>query len=736
MAKRSQRKAPSSQAAAPQTTIEHSIDFYAHHSPFGANASFTLGRLGRGGGFGLDLGRPAEQDIFVAYARKGEPARALPFFKGSGGASLAAFAMTAPGTDTTAQIPDPTQDAFYRGWQIFPEAEIERDLAWASDSWAAGDLTFRILSPFGPVANPDTADAAATRLAVLPALLAEIELDNSASDEPAWAFFGLAPNDGTGVRTLSHTTQRNLLGIAGETRFALAARPDGDAVQEVQPWFIDQMLSTGKPEVHGLPKQGGLLLHVEPRTKKTFTVALAFYRGGVVTSGIEASYFYTRYYSCVEDVLDTALARAEELKALAAQRDRELRDSKLNPSQQFLLAHATHSYYGSSQLLDSGGRALWVVNEGEYQMINTFDLTVDHLYFELRYHPWAVRNALDLFCDRYFYYDEVQDVLRGREKHTGGLSFVHDMGICNQFSPPHCSSYEIPDRTGGFSFMTHEQLVNWVLCASSYVLTQKDDGWLFERQGTFRETFRSLLHRDHTDPTKRNGVMGYDTAKCGKTGQEITTYDSLDASLGQSRNNLYLAVKTWASYVALAKVFDALGDPELASAASAMADRSAATVVSQFDKKEQFIPAVFNENVDSRIIPAVEGLVFPWLLGDRDATSEKGRYAELITALKQHIRTILVPGVCIDSESNGWKMSSTSHNTWLSKIALSQFVVRKVLGLRFRGQEEEWDSAHSQWQQVGCADWACTDQIRSYDGKDLGSRYYPRAVTSVLWLEE
>jgi len=32
------------------------IDHHSHHSPVGAYASFTVGRIGQGGGFGLALG--------------------------------------------------------------------------------------------------------------------------------------------------------------------------------------------------------------------------------------------------------------------------------------------------------------------------------------------------------------------------------------------------------------------------------------------------------------------------------------------------------------------------------------------------------------------------------------------------------------------------------------------------------------------------------------------------------
>ena len=113
----------------------------------------------------------------------------------------------------------------------------------------------------------------------------------------------------------------------------------------------------------------------------------------------------------------------------------------------------TFAWYGHLKFTD---RPLWLVNEGEYRMINTFDLTVDHLFFELAWHPWAVRNALDLFVRRYSY----------RDQH--GLSFTHDMGVMNHFTPAGRSSYECDHLTGCFSHMTMEQLLNWVLCAVTY----------------------------------------------------------------------------------------------------------------------------------------------------------------------------------------------------------------------------------------------------------------------------
>lgn len=103
-----------------------------------------------------------------------------------------------------------------------------------------------------------------------------------------------------------------------------------------------------------------------------------------------------------------------------------------------------------------------------------------------------------------------------------------------------------------------------------------------------------------------------------------------------------------------------------------------------------------------------------------------------MSLLRRHLQTVLVPGVCVDPVSGGWKMSSTSENTWMSKIFLSQFVAETILGLPLA---DSYDAAHARWQRDGnCRDWAFTDQVRSADGHDFGSRYYPRGVTAVLWL--
>ncbi|NJK91462.1 MAG: beta-xylosidase, partial [Blastochloris sp.] len=283
-----------------------------------------------------------------------------------------------------------------------------------------------------------------------------------------------------------------------------------------------------------------------------------------------------------------------------------------------------------------------------------------------------------------------------------------------------------------FSHMTHEELVNWILCALLYVHRSGDKLWLKKNLSIFQRCLSSMMNRDHPEPALRNGIMGLDSSRCAG-GSEITTYDSLDTSLGQARNNLYLAVKSWACYVGLEALFQKVGRSKAARDCHQQAAR-ACTTLSAALNPQGYIPAVIGEGVDSQIIPAVEGLVFPHLLGLPQALSEDGPYTPLIRALKTHTRTVLQPGACLFPDG-GLKLSSSSNNSWLSKIYLCQFVIREVLRLPCASLMTQADRAHVAWLlHPQESYWAWSDQMIS--GVASGSKYYPRGVTAILWLQE
>lgn len=710
------------------------IFFNAHHAPIGAFASLTLGCRGASGGFGLELGKPADQSFYIGLESPRQPGvlEMLPFYadEEAAGERERYTGDSAPATAGAQPHRTPgTED-----WKLsaFSDETITRDFQLGTDTWRAGDLTFRLLSPVRAIPDPDHAASDALAETLLPAVLAELTVDNRQCDRPRRAVFGYTGSDPyAAMRRLDDTAAGQFVGIGQGRLTAIVSRDPG--VESALGFSLRDILEYELPEnrTFGLGNCGALLIDVPARTLQTYRFALCFYRGGYVTTGIDATYLYTRCFRCIEAVADYALTHFDRLASVSAAADRLLAETNLSGDQRFMLAQAIRSYYGSTQLLDWDGRPFWVVNEGEYRMMNTFDLTVDQLYYELRLNPWTVRNELDAFTHRYRYYDTVR--FPGSDvSYPGGISFTHDMGVANAVSRPGYSSYEMYGRTGCFSHMTHEQLVNWLCCATVYTAQTSDRLWLQENLPVVQECFQSLLNRDHPDPAQRNGIMSLDSSRA-MGGAEITTYDSLDVSLGQARGNIYLAGKTWACYVALEKLFHEEGSEVLAAAAGAQAERCAATLLEHVTEAG-YIPAVLDEGNDSRIIPAIEGLIFPYFAGCREALDPNGRFGALIRALRRHFETVLKPGVCLFPDG-GWKLSSTSDNSWLSKIYLCQFVARQILGIDCDAVTKDADAAHAAWlTDPRNAYWAWSDQMDA--GFAVGSKYYPRGVTAILWLEE
>lgn len=695
------------------------IFFNAHHSPIGAFSSLTLGFKGAKGGLGLELGKPADQNMYIGLqSTEGEYFNAMPFFHGSEDESKR-YDVEKASQDEEKSI-------------LVPFKNIDREFNLCSDKFTAGDLTFTIYSQVCALPDPETADPEELKSAIVPAVLMEMTIDNTKYDKSRRAFLGYSASDPySSIRRLDDTTDGKLKGIGNGRITAIATK---DITVNSASGFIMEHILTEKLQENwtfGLGWTGALLMDVPAGEKRTYRFAAAFYRQGFATVGMDAVYYYTRYFKNIEEALEYALVNFDKYKAVCSKGDTLINSTKLSDNQKFMLIHSIRSYYGSTELLLCHNKPLWIVNEGEYRMINTFDLITDQLFFEMKLNPWTVKNELDIFSSRYSYYDTVRFPGETTE-YPGGISFTHDMGMANTFSRPHYSSYEKQGISGCFSYMTHEQLVNWICCSSVYVEQTKDKLWLENNLNTFIEGFKSMINRDHPDPEKRTGIMKLDSSRA-MGGAEITTYDSLDISLGQARNNLYLAGKCWAAYIALERIFKNNNLFDLSKEAGSQAEKCAASILEQVTK-EGYIPAVFEGGNDSKIIPAIEGLIFPYFTNCKEALDEDGRFGSYIKALKNHLNRILSKGVCL-FEDGGWKLSSTSNNSWLSKVYLCQFIARKILGLEWDDKGAAADEAHVNWLlHEEMSYWCWSDQIIS--GVATGSKYYPRGVTSILWLEE
>lgn len=686
--------------------------FNSHHSAWGAYMSFVLGKYGAGGGIVTSYVNNPGHSIYAGFTREHEVTKIFPFASLERNNFEAAFGLDA-GDDIT-------------NVEFFPENDITREYKPATDTFSAQGLSIKIFSPFAKVPQIKELSVEEKKKYLLPAILIEIEMDNTNSSSEVSAFLGMK-----GYRRLLNEYNPELIGGASGRSKGFATLPEKDMTVDIGMNLVKQ-LAVGKVTKYRLGDEIIISFKVNAGEKRNITFALAAYEGGLVTSGIDAGYAYTECFNDIEEVLKYALDNAEYYKKLSYECDKELEASNLNPYRKFLFSHSVHSYLASTELLKKpDGSYIWVVNEGEYAMMNTLDLTIDHLFWELKYHPWTVENNLDLFASRYSYKDEVRtsagDILKG------GISFCHDMGVGNIFSIPGQSSYEMTHDlehiNGCFSFMTMEQLLNWSLCACLYATSVKDINWLERNKNTLIDCLNSIIARD----TNRDGIMDVDSTKSGKHG-EITTYDSLDSSLGQARNNLYLAVKTWSALVCMSSLFGKLNLHNESAEALGMAMKAAECITSKFIDAEGYIPAVFENGNTSRIIPAIEALVYPYHMGLNDVLSKNGPFGSFIETLCKHTLTVLTPGICIDAKTGAWKISSTSLNTWMSKVFISQFVSEKVLGLKASLDNAAADKAHTFFQTEGCSEYCVVDQVNAEEGTAIGSRLYPRLITSVLWL--
>lgn len=699
------------------------MHYHSQHAPFGAFASFTLGLPGARGGFGQSLSGPADQDVYTGFRRvKADHTpsgrwQLLPFFQRPQVAAVAAFT----GENTQSDSHEP---------QAVDIARIERRLGWATDTWRHEGFSLRIFSPFSRTSDPASMDRDAARRAFAPVVCAELAFDNTRGTEPVELLFGLGHVDQP-LRALEDSAG-DLHGFACGQAYGFAARPE-DVATRIQGLDLFNPPARDHRGLHLLGSEAGLVFRVPAGAARRFPIVLGFYQAGIITTGLPTRYYYTQFFNDLEAVLRHGLDDHAHYAVTSEARDAELATAPLDEHQRWLIAQATHSYFGSSQLLLHRGRPLWVVNEGEYRMINTFDLTVDHLFFELAWHPWAVSNTLDLFVQRYRYTDHIQRP-GGESVVRGGVSFTHDMGVANQFTPPGRSSYECDHLHGCFSHMTMEQLLNWICCAATYAEKTKDTAWLRGHQKLLLACAESLRRRDDPRAARRTGLLKWDSHRCGADGGEITTYDSLDVSLGQARNNLYIAVKALGAWTLLERAFATLGLAEDSAEARAAADQAAAAVADKFEADTGLFPAVFEAGNRSRILPAVEGLVFPLYLGY--ANELRDRHPDLFAKLSRHMTNALQPGVCLDATTGAWKISSTSHNTWFSKIALARHVVQRLFPEALNEAARAADAVHARMQQSEpLGKYAMVDQVNSTNGVSLGSRYYPRIVTACLWLE-
>lgn len=180
----------------------NNIFFNAHHPPIGAYASFTLGFKGAKGGLGQEMAKPADQNIFIGLQSSDKSCyEALPFFK----------------MEDNSQNIDNIKHST-KIWNTLPhimffeDAAIDRIFKLATDTWIAKDLIFMIYSPVRSIPDPQSSvEINSLKIALLPAVLAELTVNNIYGQESRRVYFGYQGNDPyCGMRRLEDTIDNGL----------------------------------------------------------------------------------------------------------------------------------------------------------------------------------------------------------------------------------------------------------------------------------------------------------------------------------------------------------------------------------------------------------------------------------------------------------------------------------------------------------------------------------------------
>ncbi len=698
--------------AAPAFTVVSSnqlVFVNVDHAPVGACSTLAYGFPGgtlNGNSFGGDISGLGMSSPAVPFHVLGD---------GGGGGGVVIALAGSPGLQALPFLASPASVGSSASY--FPEANVHRTLTPGTDQWGIDNtgFSFTHYSPPWYMPDLDTATLADKKRFFLPAtwLVFTVNNTNATAED---LYFGL-PASATQTTFANGAYQGFLVGEA-----ALAIRAGSCDL------LSGASLTTA---LIGMTKGFAFHLNVPAGQLRTLTVVVAYYRTAVVDTRVSGSYYYTSLFGSVDSVVDSAFAGLADAQMRCQQLAVTMVNAGLNPYRQFLASHALHSYMANTAcLIDPSGNVYWRVTEGAFQYINTFDLTVDHAFYESLMCPWALRNVLDSFSGAIngAGYSYEAPLYNPSGTPVGdGFSFEHDMG-----------SWPASGTTQAYGgTMGQEELHTWILSAGLYWSHTGDQAWLAENLPLLQTCLASMLSRDNTNAAARNGIT-----KNVDSG-EITTFDDLDPSLQQPSYSGRLAVRNWACYLALQAMLEQAGDTTDAATSQNMAAVAAQTIAqtwTNYHGSPGYIPALLNGTNTAATIPMVEGLAYPAQMGLTNALDRVGGpYVPMLLALSNHLAAVLVSGLCLNATSGAWDMTSATdytnpHNTWQSKIYLAQYVAETVLGLSGNHVNGTIDQVHAslQIQNAPWQEWS--DQLDA-TGADAfwGGLHYPRGVTSALW---
>ena len=253
-----------------------------------------MGLVDSPGGFGQSLGVPARQNIYVGFRSAARPSwQLLPF-------------LTPPKSAEAAYTGDETVPHPPTSFTSLRPSDYERTLGWASDTWRADEsrFGFSLLTPFSAVPDPARLNKSDARFHLAPLVCGWIEYDNRGGADPIELVFGVG-DPARPLRPLADTTS-GLVGFAGGTDYGYATKPSR-GVELRQAFDIFAPKFRDYRQLHVIAAETALVFTVPAKQRKRFPLVLGFFAAGSVTTGLPATYAYTRVFRDLEDVMGRSL---------------------------------------------------------------------------------------------------------------------------------------------------------------------------------------------------------------------------------------------------------------------------------------------------------------------------------------------------------------------------------------------------------------------------------------------
>ena len=686
--------------------------FNVHHSPLGAWASLTFGSPLSGVSIDLEEPEVKKSGTMLFGIASDKEVRSIGFTERVKHNNLSSDRENPP-----------VQDVF-NNYGIYPEQMVRRSLTPSCDTFEAENLSLTVYTP--PTFLDDIREREISPVECVPGILMDFTIDNRNGNNDLVAFFCLSYYQ---PKKIYSFVNDKTLGFGFKEKWTFAVKNNSDAFL-IQGGEALDFVKRGIPFLH----QNGpayICTKVPAGEMKTLSLCWSVFTESGSIGNIISKYYYTKYFSNVYDVANCVLSESDVLRKMCREYDDKIMACVACDSNNRveIFSQAVRGYYASSQLLiDEKSCLHWNVSEGAYLWRNTIDLCADHLAWELFANPWIVRNLMDDFINHYSYHDRVY--FPGKDgDYAGGLSFTHDMGCYFTYSERGKSAYERENNNSDpfYCYMTTEELLNGIYCICGYTLKTNDVAWLNSHSGILGELMDSLENRDGMCDSERNGILKGVSCRSGSCGIESTTYDALDHSLLEAAGNIYVFIKTWCSLVMLKKCAKLLLDDNTAKRAEAMLEKCRMSVDLFKNNTDRYLKSNVYKDFGGAVSAAAEPLAIPYLLGAINESDEP----ILFETLKNHEDACLEKGVCIDENTGGLRLSSTSTNSWTSKVILTLFVLENALKMHVP-ESIERELLH--WTQVSAAELTVSDQIRNDTRVAIGGHYYPRIVTAAVWL--